>query len=232
MVQRPLRQHRSHLQPQPYPHLQLEPHQRGAGGSAPPERELPSGRGRRLPASLADGRGLHPRPVPPRAEPHRRPAQGDVRRQRHSEPAELHLRQPHRRRRRRGLGALLQRQPHLDQGQPRLQGRGLLRAPLQHGRQGLLRARFLRRPVRLHRGHQQPARHRLLLRQRAPRELPELQRDRRLAGGELASLSPGVIPPGHLEGLAPRDPRLRRAPPVVQAVVHEAARRHLRARAL
>ncbi len=77
-----------------------------------------------------------------------------------------------------------------------------------------------------------PVRHQPQLRQRAHRLLPRLHGDRRVLRGQGQALHLGVLPAGHVEGEPPADARLRRALPLVHAVVLDAAGRGLRARAL
>ena len=88
------------------------------------------------------------------------------------------------------------------------------------------------RAVHVQHRHQQPLRLQSQLCQRVARLLQQLHGDRQVFRGQGAPQHRGVLPAGHLEGQSPRDGRLRRALPVVYALVLDPAGRRLRARAV
>ncbi len=125
----------------------------------------------------------------------------------------------------RGLADVDSHEPDVDQGQPLDQGRVLLRAVAELGGQRRRRRRPVGRRVHVQHRHQQPLRHQLQLRQRPPRHVPRVPRDRRVLRGQGQALHLGVLPPGHVEGEPAADARLRPALPLVHAVVFGRSRR-------
>ena len=176
-----------------------------------------------------DNVGFTRRAVPSRAEPAQRHSQGELQR---AERAELHVRQPPRRSGR-GVADVDPQQPDVDQGQPLVQGRVLLRAVAQLGGQRRRRRRAVGRTVHVQHRHQQPLRHQLQLRQRAARHVPRTTREID-AFSEVKGkryISEFYVQDTWKASRAP-DARLRRALPLVHAVVLDAAGGGLRARAL